>query len=171
MAQLIPKQWLGMEINSFDQLFGITSRCCYAFERLTALNLQAVRFGLAESQEALARTCAADNLPEILSLPTLLAPAAFAQALSYSRQFFQIMSSLDRDSTPPPAVDTVRQRHLADSLIGSLASQSLVPHDVLAEPAICSTSPASAAENAAVATNKPGKRGVGNGTIQPMHTE
>ncbi|MFM0514094.1 TIGR01841 family phasin [Paraburkholderia sp. RL17-373-BIF-A] len=171
MAQIIPEQWLGMETNGFDQLFGITTRCCDAFERLTALNLQAVRFGLAETQEALARTFAADNLPELLCLPTLLAPVGFAQALAYSRQFFQIMSNLHRDSTPPQPVGTVRQRHLADSLIGSLATQSLVPCDVLAEPAMSSTSPAPAAENAATATTKRGKRGADNRRIQPMHTE
>jgi hypothetical protein len=36
MAQIIPEQWLGIERSGFDQLFGVTSRCCDAFERLTA---------------------------------------------------------------------------------------------------------------------------------------
>lgn len=62
MTQLIPEQWLRAEIEGVDKLFGITTRCCDAFERLTALNLQAIRFGLAESKEAMVRKCAADNL-------------------------------------------------------------------------------------------------------------
>jgi hypothetical protein len=50
MAQTIPAEWLGMERSAFDQLFGITSLCCDAFERLTALNLQAILFGLVATQ-------------------------------------------------------------------------------------------------------------------------
>lgn len=83
MAQIIPGQWFNVESAGFDQLCGITTRSLQAFERLAALNLQAFRFGLAETQEAVARTCAADSLPEMLCLPTLLAPVGAAQALSY----------------------------------------------------------------------------------------
>lgn len=157
MTQIIPEQWLDIERSGFDQLFGITSRCCDAFERLTALNLQAIRFNLAETQESLARTCVADNLPEMLCLPTLLAPAGFAQALSYSRQLVEIMSDLQRDSTPPQSAGEIRQRHVADKLLGSLAARSLVPCEVLADIA-----PAAIERK----KDRAGKEGT-----QPMHTE
>ncbi|MGY6123544.1 TIGR01841 family phasin (plasmid) [Paraburkholderia strydomiana] len=157
MAQIIPEQWLGIERSGFDQLFGITGRCCDAFERLTALNLQAIRFNLAETQEGLARTCVAENLPEMLCLPTLLAPAGFAQALSYSRQFFEIMSGLQRESAPLQQAGAVRERHVADKLLGSLAVQSLVPAELPADTATA------ASEHT---TKRAGKQGT-----QPMHTE
>jgi phasin family protein len=168
MTQLIPEQWLSMESSGFDKLFAITTRCCDAFERLIALNLQAIRFGLAETQEAIARTCVANNLPEMLCLPTLLAPVGFAQTQSYGRQFFEIMSDLQRDSAPPQPVCAVRQPYFADNLLGSLATQSLVPCDVPARPAM---PPAPVAGHAATATaecetGRPDKK-----TIQPMHTE
>ena len=158
MAQVIPGQWLSMESNGFDKLFGITTGYFDAFERLTALNLQAIRFGLAETQEALARTCVADNLPEVLCVPTLLAPARFVQTLSYSRQFLAIVSNLQRDSAPPQRVGAGRQPHFADSLHGSLSTQSLVPCDVPAGPAM---PPALAAGHAARATMECEKRAAG----------
>ncbi|WP_238535759.1 TIGR01841 family phasin [Paraburkholderia phytofirmans] len=160
MAQIIPEQWLGMERSGFDQMFDITSRCCDAFEKLTALNLQAIRFGLAKTQEGLARTCVADNLPEMLCLPTLLAPAGFAQALSYSRQFFEIMSGLQRHSVPPQPASAARQRPAADDLLGTLATRSLVPSDV---PADTTTTKMAAAE--------PDREWARAQGLQPMHTE
>lgn len=67
---------------------------------MTVLNLQVIRIGLAETQEAIARTNAADNPPELLALPLLLVPEGAAQALSYGRQFFETMSGLARGSAP-----------------------------------------------------------------------
>jgi phasin family protein len=154
MAQIIPEQRLSMESNGFNHMFDITSRCCDAFERLTALNLQAMRFGLAETQEAVARTCVADNLPELLCLPTLLAPVGFAQALSYSRQFFGIMSTLQRDLALQKPAGAVRQRHLADGPPGGLATQSPVPCDGLTAPATSSASAIPAAPRAAIEREK-----------------
>lgn len=149
MAQMIPKQWLGMERSGFDTVFGITSRCCDAFERLTALNLQAIQFGVAETLEAVARMGGANNLPAMLCLPTLLAPAGFAQALSYNRQFFEIVSDLQRGYAAQPPLDPAGERRLADNLLGALATQSLVPSDV---PAMPGTSAVTAATNASAGT-------------------
>jgi phasin family protein len=98
MAQITSDRWLRAESDGFDKLFGATGRYFDAFERLTALNLEAIRFGFAETREAFARTCAADNLPEAIALPVLLAPAWVGEGLSYSRQFFEIMSGLQRGS-------------------------------------------------------------------------
>ncbi|NPT36886.1 TIGR01841 family phasin [Paraburkholderia xenovorans] len=156
MAQIISGQWFNTESAGFGQLCGITTRSMEAFERLTALNLQAIRFGLAETQEVVARACAAGNLPEILCLPTLLAPAGAAQALSYSRQFFEILSDLQPDFAAPP-VDAVRQRHAA----GSVATQSVVLTGAAAKPAT-STVPAATEREKKSADRK---------AIQPMHTE
>jgi phasin family protein len=168
MTQLIPEQWLSMESSGFDKLFAVTTRSCEAFERLTALNLQAIRFGLAETQEALARTCVANNLPEMLCLPTLLAPVGFAQTQSYGRQFFEIMCDLQRDLAPQQPVCVVRQPYFGDSLLGSLATQSRVPCDVPARPA---TAPAPAAGHAATVPTEGKKGRPDKKTIQPMHTE
>ncbi len=168
MTQLIPEQWLSMESSGFDKLLGITTRCCDAFERLTALNLQAIRFGLAETQEALARTCVANNLPEMLSLPVLLAPVGSAQTQSYCRQFFGIMSDLQWDWALQQPVCAVRQAHFMDNPLGGLATQPRVPCDVPATPAM---PPAPAAAHGATATTEFEKRQPGKKTIQPMHTE
>ncbi|WP_454872032.1 phasin family protein [Paraburkholderia xenovorans] len=157
MAQIISGQWFNTESAGFGQLCGITTRSMEAFERLTALNLQAIRFGLAETQEVVARACAAGNLPEILCLPTLLAPAGAAQALSYSRQFFEILSDLQPDLAVPP-VGAVRQRHAA----GSVATQSAVPAGSAAGSATTSTT--------TTATERE-KKSADRKAIQPMHTE
>jgi hypothetical protein len=57
------------------------------------------------------------------------------EGLSYSRQFFEIMSGLQRGFTPRQPADAVRQRHFAGSLIGSSADLALVPSDIVTQPA------------------------------------
>lgn len=122
MAQLIPDRWLSAESEAFGTLFGVTGRCFEAFERLTALNLLAMRFGLAETHETFARMCAAADLPEVLALPALLAPVGAAQALSYNRQLFEVMSDLQRGFAPrQPASAELRR---SDSTPRLLAYQS-----------------------------------------------
>jgi phasin family protein len=101
MAHFIPEQWLSAETSGFEYFFDFTSQWFGILERLTALNLQAVRVGLAESQEHMARTLAADNLPEMLSLPALLVPTSAAQVLSYSRQFVDLASAMPLHVTSP----------------------------------------------------------------------
>jgi hypothetical protein len=67
------------------------------------------------------------------------------------------MSDLQRDSTPPQPAGEIRQRHVADKLLGSVAARSLVPCDVPADIA-----PAAIERK----KNTSGKEGT-----QPMHTE
>jgi phasin family protein len=96
-----PEQWLSAESSGFEYFLGFTSQYFETLECLTALNLQAVRFSLAETQEIMVHTIAADNLPEILSLPALLVPTSAAQVLSYSRQFVDLASAMPLHVTSP----------------------------------------------------------------------
>src|SRR6266702_4510878 len=144
MTNLVPRQWLTAETVGFDRLFALSIKSIEAFERLVALNLQAARFGLAESQEILTRTLAAENLPELLSLPALLSPVGGAQALSYSRQFYEIISDMRREYIQPEQGRSKGQPHLAAGLLGSLGTQALVPDDTLAASSAVSPVPASA---------------------------
>ncbi|MDR6207915.1 TIGR01841 family phasin [Paraburkholderia graminis] len=154
MTQLIPEQWLSAQAESFGRLFGITRSGCDAFERLTALNLEAMRFGVAETQQAMSRMGAAHSLPEVLSLPTLLAPVGLAQALSYSRQYCKILSELQQDVVPPQSVDAARQTPLANSVIGSLAARSLASCEVPARSAVSLAGAAPAAAEAGIERKK-----------------
>jgi hypothetical protein len=106
----------------------------------------------------------------MLCLPTLLAPAGFAQALSYNRQFFEIVSDLQRECAPKQPLDTARERRLADNLPGSLATQALVPRE---DPTALETSAVTAAANASTATTttERGRRRAEKRAILPMRTE
>ena len=93
----------------------------------------------------------------MLCLSTLLAPAGFAQALSYSQQFFEIMSDFPaRFHTAATGWRGLATAHVADTLVGSLATQSLVPCDVLADTT--------------TATAECEKKRADKHGIQPMHT-
>jgi phasin family protein len=168
MSQLIPEQWLSAQAESFAKLFGITSLCCDALERLTALNLEAMRSGLAETQEAMSRVGAARSLPEVLSLPSLFAPVGLAQALSYSRQYCQILSELQQDAVRPQSVDAARQTPLANSVVGSLPARPQAPCEVPALPVVSSAAAAPAAAKAGV--ERPTKR-AHESTTPPMQSE
>ncbi|MFM0720067.1 TIGR01841 family phasin [Paraburkholderia strydomiana] len=170
MAQNFSGQWPGTVGDGFNTLVGVTTRYFDAFERLSALNLQAIRFGLAESQETLAHLCAAKSLPEMLSLPTLLAPAEFAQTLSYNRQFFEIVSDLQRGCALQAPLDAAGERRQADNLAGGLAARSRVPCDVPATPQTSATSAGAHASPATTTT----EREIGQAekpAILPMRTE
>lgn len=79
-----------------DVLFGLANRSLEAFAKLTALNLEALRFGLAENQELLNKALAANNVQELLALPTLIAPAVAGQILSYSHQLSDIAAAVQQ---------------------------------------------------------------------------
>ncbi|CAB3638541.1 hypothetical protein LMG22037_00074 [Paraburkholderia phenoliruptrix] len=113
MTQLIPGTWLRAQSESIEQLFNMTRRCCDTVGHITELNLHAVRFALAQSEEAFVRACAAGSLPELLCLPTLLGSADFSEALSYGKQYWKILSDLEPDAVPSvPARLAAQRPHL-----------------------------------------------------------
>lgn len=79
-----PRAMAPVESGSFDRLYGIASRCRDAVERWTMLALSP---GVAQTQEAIAAACDAQNVPDVLSLPALLSQAKFAQVHSDGRRY------------------------------------------------------------------------------------
>jgi hypothetical protein len=116
----------------------------------------------------MSRVGAARSLPEVLSLPSLFAPVGLAQALSYSRQYCQILSELQQVAVPPQSVDPARQTPLANSVVGSHPARPQAPCEVPALPVVSS---AAAPPAAAKAGMERATKRAHESTTPPMHSE
>lgn len=94
MSTPIPHPLAAEQDERINTLFSVVNRSLAAFEKLTALNVQAIRFGLAENQELLGKALAANNVQELLALPALMAPAVAGQALLYGKQLSEIVAAM-----------------------------------------------------------------------------
>jgi phasin family protein len=110
-----------------DMLFGLANRSLEAFAKLTALNLEALRFGLAENQELLNKALAANNVQELLALPTLMAPAVAGQILSYSHQLSDIAAAVQQQFPTSAQKQRGKAQPVTQSPSGTPAKQSAVP--------------------------------------------
>jgi len=101
MSTLIPHPLSAEQDERINTLFSVVNRSLEAFEKLTALNVQAIRFGLAENQEFLGKALAANNVQELMSLPALMAPAVAGQALLYGKQLSEIVAAMQPGAAVP----------------------------------------------------------------------
>ena len=62
MSTLIHHPLAAEQDERIITLFGVVNRSLEAFEKLTALNVQAIRFGLGENQQMLGKALSANNV-------------------------------------------------------------------------------------------------------------
>jgi len=101
MSTLIPHPLAAEQDERINTLFSAVNRSLEALEKLTALNVQAIRFGLAENQEFLGKALAANNVQELLALPALMAPAVAGQVLLYGKQLSEIVAAMQPGGPVP----------------------------------------------------------------------
>ncbi|WP_025600048.1 TIGR01841 family phasin [Burkholderia sp. WSM2230] len=93
MALLSPEQFAASQKANLDAFFALTGKVFEGVEKLVALNVQAIKSTLVESQENMAKAPVATD-PQQWFAPQAGSSAAFAEkSLSYSRQFFDIAST------------------------------------------------------------------------------
>jgi len=98
MTLLSPDQVTAAKAN-VDAFFGLTGKIFEGFEKLAALNLQAVRATLAETQENMTKVSGTTEPQQWFSLQTGFSGPFAEKSLSYGRQVFEIASTTQAEVT------------------------------------------------------------------------
>lgn len=93
MALSSPEQIAASQKAGLDAFFGLTGKVFEGVEKLVALNLQAVRSTLVESQENLTKAPGTPNPQQWLTLQAGFTTPFAEKSLSYGRQLFDIAST------------------------------------------------------------------------------
>jgi phasin family protein len=93
MSTLIPQRLVDAQSASIKQLFAFSSNAFDGIEKLTALNLQAVKATLAENQALMGKALSAGP-EELVALSTSLAKPTAEKIAAYSRHVYEIMSGV-----------------------------------------------------------------------------
>jgi phasin family protein len=81
-------------IANVDKLFALAAASLTACEDLVALNFDAARHQLGETQEAYKKILAARGAEELIAIPSLMTATVASQWLSYGRRLSEIASKL-----------------------------------------------------------------------------
>ncbi|MFM0499755.1 phasin family protein [Paraburkholderia caffeinilytica] len=98
MTLLSPEQAAAAKTN-VDAFFGVTGKIFEGFEKLAALNLQAVKATLAEAQENMAKVSGAKEPQQWFTLQADFARPYAEKSLSYGRQVFDIAAATQAEVT------------------------------------------------------------------------
>ncbi|MDR7010001.1 TIGR01841 family phasin [Paraburkholderia strydomiana] len=91
MNTVIPQQLVEAQTASVQQLFALSNSAFAGVEKLTALNLQAIKATLAENQALMTKALAAKP-EELITLSASLAKPTAEKISTYSRQAYEILS-------------------------------------------------------------------------------
>jgi phasin family protein len=93
MSTLIPQRLVEAQSSTIKRLFAFSSNAFVGIEKLTALNLQAVKTTLAENQALMARALSAKP-EELVALSTSLGKPTAEKIAAYNRHVHEIMSGV-----------------------------------------------------------------------------
>jgi len=89
-----PDPFSTAKIASVDALFGLAGQAFEGVEKLSALNLQAIKTSLAESAEATQSVFAAKTPQDLLTLQSTLAQSGPEKVIAYGRQVKEILTDV-----------------------------------------------------------------------------
>jgi phasin family protein len=154
MSTPTPNPLAAAQDPRIDVLFGLASSSLEAFAKLTALNLDVLRFGLAENQELLNKALAANNVQELLALPTLIAPAMAGRMLSYSHQLSDIAAAVQQQFPTSAQIQRRKAQSETQRSSETPAKPSATPADTGSAASASATTPGSAPAPAARKSTK-----------------
>lgn len=97
MSLLTPEQIAATQKTHLDTLFGLTNKVVDGIEKLTELNLQAMRSTLAETEESVTKVLSAKEPRDWITLQATLTAPMPERIQSYSRQAFDIASAVQAE--------------------------------------------------------------------------
>lgn len=109
MSPFMPEQFAAVQKSSLNQLFALTNMAFDGFQKLTELNLQAVRTTLAEGQGNVEAVLAGKDLRDVFAVQSNLAQPAAEKAVAYARHVYEIASNTQVELTK--AVEGQYEQH------------------------------------------------------------
>ncbi|RKF46909.1 TIGR01841 family phasin [Paraburkholderia fungorum] len=122
MTLLSPEQNAAVQAN-VDTFFGVAGKIFEGVEKLAALNLQAVRATLAETQESIAKVSGAEP-QQWFALQAESARPGAEKSLSYGRQVFEIASATQAEVTQLVEAYYERYNNRVQSLVEEAAKRT-----------------------------------------------
>jgi phasin family protein len=92
MSQLSTEQFAAAQKSQAETFFNLTNKVFEGVEKLTILNLQAVKSIFAETQETAQKTLSGKDPQDLLKLQNALAQPAAEKAQAYSRHVVEILT-------------------------------------------------------------------------------
>ena len=109
MSSFMPDQFAAVQNANLRHLFALTNMAFEGFQKLTELNLQAVRTALAEGQHNAEAVLAGKDLREVIAVEGNLAQPAVEKAVAYARDVYEIASSTQAELSK--AVEAQYEQH------------------------------------------------------------
>jgi phasin family protein len=119
-----PQQLIAAQQASVASFFGLANQVFAGVEKLVALNLQAGKASLAESQALFAKALEAKHPGELFALSASLAQPASQKAAAYGREVGEILSGAQAELSSTAAAQFQQAQKEAHSLIESLAQNT-----------------------------------------------
>jgi phasin family protein len=132
MSTLIPQHLVDAQTTAVRQLFAFLSAASDGIEKLTALNLQAVKVTLAENHALMAMALSAKP-EELIALSTRLAKPTAEKFAAYSRHVYEIMMGVQRGLSASATSQYQQHRRDAEGFVDHLKNASLGTNIVEAE--------------------------------------
>lgn len=109
MSSVVPNQFAAAQKSNLNHLFALTNLAFDGFQKLTELNLQAIRTTLAEGQDNVEAVLAGKDLREVFAVQGKLAQPAAEKAVAYARHVYEIASNTQVELTK--AVEAQYEQH------------------------------------------------------------
>ncbi|CAG2154858.1 hypothetical protein LMG31506_05211 [Cupriavidus yeoncheonensis] len=109
MSPFMPDQFAAAQNANLRHLFALTNLAFDGFQKLTELNLQAVRTALADGQDNVEAVLAGKDLREVLAVKGNPAQPAAEKAVAYARHVYEIASSTQAELSK--AVEAQYEQH------------------------------------------------------------
>jgi phasin family protein len=109
MSPFMPDQFAAAQKANLGHLFTLTNIAVEGFQKLTELNLQAVRTTLAEGQDNVRAVLAGKDLRDVFAVQGNLAQPAAEKAIAYARNVYEIASNTQGELSK--AVEAQYEQH------------------------------------------------------------
>jgi phasin family protein len=93
MTQFSQEQFAAAQKNHVDAFFGLANKVFDGVEKLTALNLQAAKSIIAETQETTEQALSGRDPQDLLKLQNSLTQPAAEKTRAYSRHAYEILTA------------------------------------------------------------------------------
>ncbi|MBT2792838.1 phasin family protein [Paraburkholderia strydomiana] len=116
MSIFEPDQFVAAQTDNAVTLFALTNKAFESFQRMTELNLQTIHSALATSEAYWHEALSVKTPEEYLTWQAGLIEPAAEQALSYSRQLYDIASNTNAELTKVAEAHYEHENHTARTL-------------------------------------------------------
>jgi phasin family protein len=124
MTQFSQEQFAAAQKNHVDAFFGLANKVFDGVEKLTALNLQAAKSIIAETQETTEQALSGRDPQDLLKLQNSLTQPAAEKTRAYSRHAYEILTATHAEFVKFAETQFAEYSRNAQTFVDSLAKNA-----------------------------------------------